>query len=154
MSPTCVYHIRASIIGFPFWLYSFSVSICVRYSSISASTCRGWVVAVARNFLCYEPEILMLTYVLPCSLLNSWVMLSDNEGFVSLPGERILYSSPPRTTLSLQSQSSYPGTEPLSISSNAGCVHLTNQRVCTFCSSGILGSEGLTDSTFKDNIPT
>ncbi|KAH0537242.1 hypothetical protein FGG08_005944 [Glutinoglossum americanum] len=60
---------------------------------------------------------------------NSWVMLSDTEGFVRLPGERVLYTSPPRTTLSLQTPSTYPGVQPLSISSGAGSAHLTNQRI-------------------------
>jgi WW domain-binding protein 2 len=62
-------------------------------------------------------------------LSNSWVMLSETEGFVRLPGERILYTSPPRTTLSLQTSNTYPAALPLSISSSAGCAYLTNQRV-------------------------
>lgn len=56
-------------------------------------------------------------------------MLSETEGFTRLPGERILYTSPPRTTLALQTLNKYPGKEPLSINSSAGCVHLTNQRI-------------------------
>lgn len=60
---------------------------------------------------------------------NSWVMLHETEGFVRLPGERIIYTSPPRTTLALQTPNTYPGKEPLSIHSSAGCAHLTNQRV-------------------------
>ncbi|KAI9757797.1 MAG: hypothetical protein M1815_006100 [Lichina confinis] len=59
----------------------------------------------------------------------NWVMLSDTEGFVRLPGERILYTSPPRTALSLQSPQASPGVQPLSISSNAGTAYLTNQRI-------------------------
>ncbi|KZF24858.1 hypothetical protein L228DRAFT_243593 [Xylona heveae TC161] len=59
----------------------------------------------------------------------NWVMLSETQGFVPLPGERIVYTSPPRTTLALQTPNKYPGKEPLSIHSSAGCVHLTNQRI-------------------------
>ncbi|KAJ6047873.1 hypothetical protein N7499_000590 [Penicillium canescens] len=31
----------------------------------------------------------------------NWVMLHDQEGFVRLPNERLIYSSPPRTSVSL-----------------------------------------------------
>lgn len=61
---------------------------------------------------------------------RSWVMLSETDGFVPLPGEQRLYTSPPRTTLSIQTLNKYPGKEPFSIQSSAGCVHLTNRRVC------------------------
>ena len=60
---------------------------------------------------------------------NSWVMLHEQEGFVRLPNEKLIYTSPPRTSLSLQTPNPYPGNEPLSIQSSSGCVHLTNQRV-------------------------
>ncbi|KAI9673199.1 MAG: hypothetical protein M1817_003062 [Caeruleum heppii] len=60
---------------------------------------------------------------------KSWVMLSESEVFVPLPGERKMYTSPPRTSLSLKTPNSYPGKEPMSIESSAGCVHLTNQRI-------------------------
>ena len=56
-------------------------------------------------------------------------MLSDTDGFIRLPGERILYTSPPRTTLSLQSSTFHSGTSPVAVSSNAGVAFLTNQRV-------------------------
>jgi hypothetical protein len=56
-------------------------------------------------------------------------MLSETEGFVRLPGERIVYTSPPRTSLSLRTSNPYPGRQPFSASSSAGCVHLTNQRL-------------------------
>ncbi|KAI9884170.1 MAG: ubiquinol--cytochrome-c reductase subunit 6 [Watsoniomyces obsoletus] len=59
----------------------------------------------------------------------NWVMLSDTEGFVRLPGERILYSSPPRTTLALQSSNSPSGAPPVSLSSSSGHAFLTNQRI-------------------------
>ncbi|CAG8305698.1 unnamed protein product [Penicillium salamii] len=56
-------------------------------------------------------------------------MLQDREGFVRLPNERLVYSSPPRTSLSLTPPQGYKGGETLSIQSSAGCIHLTNQRV-------------------------
>ncbi|OGE51940.1 hypothetical protein PENARI_c011G02028 [Penicillium arizonense] len=59
----------------------------------------------------------------------NWVMLHDQEGFVRLPNERLIYSSPPRTSVSLTPPSGYKGTEKLSVQSSAGCIHLTNQRV-------------------------
>lgn len=59
----------------------------------------------------------------------NWVMLHDQEGFVRLPNERLIYSSPPRTTLAVTPPPGYKGSESLSIQSSAGCIHLTNQRV-------------------------
>ncbi|KAJ5606100.1 hypothetical protein N7510_008881 [Penicillium lagena] len=59
----------------------------------------------------------------------NWVMLQDHEGFVRLPNERLIYSSPPRTSLTLSPPSAYKGKETLSVQSSAGCIHLTNQRV-------------------------
>lgn len=50
-------------------------------------------------------------------------------GFVRLPGERILFTSPPRTTLELSSPNSYPGKEPLSIHCSNGRAYLTTQRL-------------------------
>ena len=63
------------------------------------------------------------------SLRDSWVMLADDGGFTPLPGEMTLYTSPPRTALSLQSLGKQAGTELFSIQSSAGQVHLTNRRV-------------------------
>lgn len=59
----------------------------------------------------------------------NWVMLHDQEGFVRLPSERLIYSSPPRTTLTVTPPPGYKGSESLSVQSSAGCIHLTNQRV-------------------------
>jgi hypothetical protein len=64
-------------------------------------------------------------------IFRSWVMLNDQEGFVRLPNERLIYSSPPRTSLALTPPSGYKGQETLSVQSSAGCIHLTNQRVYT-----------------------
>jgi len=59
----------------------------------------------------------------------NWVMLHDREGFVRLPNERLIYTSPPRTTLALTPPSGYKGPEALSFQSSAGCIYLTNQRI-------------------------
>lgn len=62
---------------------------------------------------------------------GSWVMTSPNEtGFVKLPNERILYTSPPRTSLQISTPNTFPGAQPFSAKSDAGVVYLTNQRVC------------------------
>ncbi|GFG27072.1 UPF0664 stress-induced protein C29B12.11c [Aspergillus udagawae] len=59
----------------------------------------------------------------------NWVMLHDREGFVKLPNEQFIYTSPPRTSLSLQPLSSYTGSDSISLQSGAGQIYLTNQRV-------------------------
>ncbi|EED24363.1 hypothetical protein TSTA_077290 [Talaromyces stipitatus ATCC 10500] len=59
----------------------------------------------------------------------NWVMLSGKDGFVRLPNEHIIYTSPPRTALSLKPPSSWQGKEAFSISSSSGCLYLTNQRI-------------------------
>ncbi|OQE24629.1 hypothetical protein PENSTE_c007G04489 [Penicillium steckii] len=59
----------------------------------------------------------------------NWVMLNDQEGFVRLPNERQIYSSPPRTSLALTPLPNYKGPEKLSMQSSTGCIHLTNQRL-------------------------
>jgi hypothetical protein len=60
---------------------------------------------------------------------DSWVMLDGTRGFVKLPKEVILFESPPRTTLTLQTPNTYPGKEPFALNSNGGIAYLTNQRV-------------------------
>ncbi|KAI9375295.1 hypothetical protein BJX61DRAFT_170334 [Aspergillus egyptiacus] len=59
----------------------------------------------------------------------NWVMLDDRKGFIHLPNERLLYTSPPRTSFTLQPLPSYTGSESLSLQSSTGRVYLTNQRV-------------------------
>ncbi|PLB55056.1 hypothetical protein P170DRAFT_470481 [Aspergillus steynii IBT 23096] len=59
----------------------------------------------------------------------NWVMLNDREGFVRLPNEQSIYTSPPRTSFSLQPLGSYKGKETLNIQSSAGHISVTNQRV-------------------------
>ncbi|GAD97084.1 hypothetical protein NFIA_104810 [Paecilomyces variotii No. 5] len=60
---------------------------------------------------------------------SSWVMLHENEAFIRLPNERLIYTSPPRTSFSLQPPSGYSGRESFSLQSNGGLVYLTNQRI-------------------------
>ncbi|BCS24513.1 uncharacterized protein APUU_40957A [Aspergillus puulaauensis] len=59
----------------------------------------------------------------------NWVMLDERKGFVHLPNEKLLYTSPPRTSFALQPPPSSTGQDPLSLQSSAGKVYLTNQRV-------------------------
>ena len=60
---------------------------------------------------------------------KSWVMTAPGqEGFVKLPNERTLYTSPPRTSLEISSPKT-SGAEPFSAKSDAGLVYITNQRV-------------------------
>ncbi|RAK82762.1 uncharacterized protein BO72DRAFT_9638 [Aspergillus fijiensis CBS 313.89] len=59
----------------------------------------------------------------------NWVMLHDQDGFVRLPHEQLIYTSPPRTSLALQPLSSSGGKNSFSIQSSAGQIFLTNQRV-------------------------
>jgi hypothetical protein len=61
---------------------------------------------------------------------RSWVMLSeDKRRFTPLPGEQQIYTSSPRTALSLKTLTGYPGSDPFSIESNAGTIYLTTRRV-------------------------
>ncbi|EEP80431.1 conserved hypothetical protein [Uncinocarpus reesii 1704] len=59
----------------------------------------------------------------------NWVMLHETDGFVRLPNERVIYTSPPRTSLSLRNLNPRPDDESLAIQSSTGRVHLTNQRI-------------------------
>lgn len=59
----------------------------------------------------------------------NWVMLDGPQSFVRLAREKVLFTSPPRTSLTLQTPNSYPGKEPLSIKSSDGIAIITNQRV-------------------------
>ncbi|PSS13205.1 hypothetical protein M430DRAFT_36317 [Amorphotheca resinae ATCC 22711] len=61
---------------------------------------------------------------------KSWVMTSPGDGgFIKLPNERILYTSPPRTSLQISTPNTFPGTQPFSANSDAGVVSITNQRL-------------------------
>jgi len=51
------------------------------------------------------------------------------EGFVKLPNERILYTSPPRTSLHISTPNNFPGAQPFAAKSDAGVVYITNQRI-------------------------
>lgn len=59
-------------------------------------------------------------------------MLDERKGFVHLPNEKLLYTSPPRTSFALQPPPSSTGKDSLSLQSSAGKVYLTNQRVILF----------------------
>lgn len=61
---------------------------------------------------------------------TSWVMTSPGDGgFIKLPNERTLFTSPPRTSLQISTPNPFPGAEPLSVKSDAGIVYITNQRL-------------------------
>lgn len=66
---------------------------------------------------------------LKCS--NSWVMKAAgaDDSFVKLPHERILYTSPPRTSLQISSPTTFPGAQPFTSKSDSGIIYITNQRV-------------------------
>lgn len=59
----------------------------------------------------------------------SWVMLDGSQGFVRLPGERIIHKSSPRISLALTTPTTYPGNNPVAIHCSSGVTYLTNQRV-------------------------
>lgn len=54
---------------------------------------------------------------------------SNPTTFTPLPNEQTLFTSPPRTALSLQSHNKFPGREPFHVTSSAGLLYLTNRRV-------------------------
>ena len=56
-------------------------------------------------------------------------MLHEHEGFVRLPHEHLIYTSPPRTCLSLKPLDSYKGKDAVSFQSDSGRIYLTNHRV-------------------------
>lgn len=49
--------------------------------------------------------------------------------FTPLPHEQILYTSPPRTSLTLSSLNPFPGAQPFSLGPTTGTFYLTNQRI-------------------------
>ncbi|GAB7342832.1 hypothetical protein MBLNU457_g0959t1 [Dothideomycetes sp. NU457] len=61
----------------------------------------------------------------------NWVMLDPSKPntFTPLPSESTLYTSPPRTALSITSLNKYPGSQPYTVSSSAGTLFLTNRRI-------------------------
>ncbi|ESZ99377.1 hypothetical protein SBOR_0247 [Sclerotinia borealis F-4128] len=60
---------------------------------------------------------------------KSWVMTSNEAGFVKLPNERILYTSPPRTSLQISTTTTPAGAEPYAARSESGVVYISNQRI-------------------------
>ncbi|KIN04327.1 hypothetical protein OIDMADRAFT_143756 [Oidiodendron maius Zn] len=60
----------------------------------------------------------------------NWVMTSPGDsGFIKLPNERTLFTSPPRTSLQISTPNTFPGAQPFSGKSDAGVVYITNQRL-------------------------
>lgn len=59
----------------------------------------------------------------------NWVMLDGPHAFVPLPREKTLFTSPPRTALTLQTPNPYPGKEPFSVKCSDGKAIITNQRL-------------------------
>lgn len=56
-------------------------------------------------------------------------MLDGPHTFVPLPREKTLFTSPPRTTLTLQTPNTFPGKEPFSVKCSDGKAIITNQRL-------------------------
>lgn len=54
---------------------------------------------------------------------------SKSGTFSPLPSETTLYTSPPRTSLSINSLNKYPGSQPYTLASASGTLCLTNRRV-------------------------
>jgi len=52
-----------------------------------------------------------------------------SQGFIKLPNEQILYTSPPRTSIQLSTPNTYPAATPYSAKSDSGVVYVTNQRI-------------------------
>ncbi|RKF60893.1 UPF0664 stress-induced protein C29B12.11c [Erysiphe neolycopersici] len=60
----------------------------------------------------------------------NWVIASsDGQGFVKLPNECNLYTSPPRTSLEIITPKSIAGAPQFSAKSDGGIVYITNQRL-------------------------
>ncbi|KAL4891876.1 hypothetical protein BDV59DRAFT_181134 [Aspergillus ambiguus] len=59
----------------------------------------------------------------------NWVMLHERDGFIHLPHEQLIYTSPPRTGLSLHPLGSSNSQDSFSVQSSTGRIYLTNQRV-------------------------
>lgn len=59
----------------------------------------------------------------------NWVMLDGPHAFIPLPREKTLFTSPPRTALTLQTPNSFPGKEPFSVKCSDGKAIITNQRL-------------------------
>lgn len=110
-SEACIHHRRA----IPFLIPPLMAHYAVKHPS----SCHPPKMAARK------PKKSVLNVLRP----TSWVMLHDTEAFVRLPHERVIYTSPPRTSISLQPLNSTAGSQRFSRSSSSGRVHLTNQRV-------------------------
>ncbi|CAG8972947.1 hypothetical protein HYALB_00001367 [Hymenoscyphus albidus] len=61
---------------------------------------------------------------------RSWVMTTPgSEGFLKLPNETFLYTSPPRTSIQLSTPNTFPAAQPYSAKCDSGIVYITNQRI-------------------------
>lgn len=67
------------------------------------------------------------------SHLTSWVMLAPTSTppFTPLPGERTLFTSPPRIGFALSTPAHYPAKQqqPFSLTHSGGVLYLTNRRI-------------------------
>ncbi|DAA74044.1 TPA_exp: Uncharacterized protein A8136_3826 [Trichophyton benhamiae CBS 112371] len=59
----------------------------------------------------------------------SWAMVHETKGLVLLPNERIIYTSPLRTSIALKSIHPGPDKQSFARQASTGHVHLTNQRI-------------------------
>ncbi|KAI9837882.1 MAG: hypothetical protein M1838_004725 [Thelocarpon superellum] len=69
-----------------------------------------------------------MPHVLDENMSLNWVMLTRDGGFVPLPGEQLMYTSPARTSLDVDSAAGLPGKLANNLKCNHGHVHLTNRR--------------------------
>jgi hypothetical protein len=53
----------------------------------------------------------------------------EDGGFIKLPNERTLFTSPPRTSLQISTPNKSPEAHPFSIKSDSGAAYITNQRL-------------------------
>ncbi len=81
-------------------------------------------------------------------------MLSNPQTFIRLPNEKILFTSPARTALSLTTPNTYPGKEPLSIKCPDGKATITNQRVRTLPPEIYMNLDSLPQLIYLPTIPT
>jgi hypothetical protein len=82
------------------------------------------------------------------------MLKEGGQGFVPLPKERTLHSSPARTSLSIQTPNSYPGKEPLSITNGGGITYITTQRVSCWHNMGHWSSNHLAKLVYLPTTPT
>jgi len=81
----------------------------------------------------YSKLLLRRDTVPAAEMSINWVMLSPatSPPFTPLPNEQVLFTSPPRISLSVSTPTHYPGKQqqPFSASSSTGLAYLTNRRL-------------------------